>query len=94
MSFAPALSDAACWRAGCNVLEEGMQHVAGCDAACWMGGWLTLVGGGGSAWQVRPSQFVTQCVTIWKNVFFCHALESYSIASMSFASFSGLVMGA
>ena len=29
-----------------------------------------------------------------KNVFSCHALESYNIASMSFASFSGLVMGA
>ena len=34
MKLHAILVDAACWRAGCSVLEAGMQRAGGGDAAC------------------------------------------------------------
>ena len=38
MKLRAILVDAACWRAGCSVLDEGMQRAGGRDAACWRAG--------------------------------------------------------
>ena len=45
MKLRAILVDAACWRAGCNVLEGGMQRAGRRDAARWRAGCSVLEGG-------------------------------------------------